>query len=58
MAINKSVICRSSDIHFAYTAYKQRTLQYYGPQLFNSLPNFVQDDASSVWLLFKRHVNQ
>ena len=53
-------------IQFARTVYKQRSLQYYGPQLWNSLPNCVRD-ANSVkafktlcksWLLSKRHVNQ
>ena len=51
-------------IHFARTVYKQRSLQYYGPQLWNCLPNCV-GDANSVfktlcksWLLSKRHVSQ
>ena len=34
-------------IHLAHTAYKQRSLLYYVPQLWNSLPNCVRD-ASSV----------
>ena len=53
-------------IHFARTVYKQRSLQYYGPQLWNSLPNCVRDANSlepfktlcKLWLLSKRHVNQ
>ena len=48
------------------TVYKQRSLQYYGPQLWNSLPNYVRDANSletfktlcKLWLLSKRHVNQ
>ena len=44
----------------------KRSLQYYGPELWNYLPNCVRD-ANSVeafktlcksWLLSKRHVNQ